>query len=641
MPSKLTFTTVGLVLLAAASVAAQDAAKPAAPPKITYDDHVRAIFREHCFSCHSADKQESGLALDSYQKAMAGGSSGEVVLAGDLASSRLWALVSHAEEPKMPPRQDKLAAAKLELISKWIEGGAPENAGSKVVVKKNPLAALSASSAAKPEGQAVMPVSVVKQPVLYTKRPGQITALATSPFAPLVAIAGQRQITLYNTDTGELLGVLPFAEGIPQVLRFSRNGTLLLAGGGRAGHSGCVVLYDVKTGKRLTKLGDELDAVLSADINSAQTLVALGGPSRVVRIYSVETGEQVHEIRKHTDWIYAVEFSPDGKLLTTADRSGGLFVWEGDTAREVQFLRGHTGGVFDVAWRADSGVLASAGEDATVKLWDVNEGKALKSWSAHAGGAFCVRFAPDGSVVSAGRDKTVKTWAADGAAQKTMPAFAEQALKCAFSHDGKLVLGGDWLGNVRIFMAADAKPVRDLDANPGTIAVRLAKAEADLAAAQKSSSAAASVLKDAEQTAAKFQKSLEVAEATKKAIAAAQAALNQAPKDGAPAMLGPETLKPALDSLTAAAKATDEAIQKLTAEGKAAQELLAKHRKAATDAQAAIDSASRQIAAAKADQEVFESYAAQLAAAVQEAQAALDAFNAAYSRDKQQVTSAK
>src|SRR5256885_17082579 len=86
---------------------AQDA-KPAAPaaPKITYDEHIRPILREHCFSCHSADKQESGLALDNYQKAMAGGSSGEVVLPGDLASSRLWALVSHAEEPKMPPKQD-------------------------------------------------------------------------------------------------------------------------------------------------------------------------------------------------------------------------------------------------------------------------------------------------------------------------------------------------------------------------------------------------------------------------------------------------------------------------------------------------------------------------------------------------------
>src|SRR2546430_451609 len=112
---------VSTVICASLAVA-QDAKPPVAvAPKITYDEHVRPILREHCFSCHSADKQESGLQLDSYQKAMAGGSSGEVVLPGDLSNSRLWALVSHAEDPKMPPKQDKLAAAKLETISKWIE----------------------------------------------------------------------------------------------------------------------------------------------------------------------------------------------------------------------------------------------------------------------------------------------------------------------------------------------------------------------------------------------------------------------------------------------------------------------------------------------------------------------------------------
>src|SRR3954468_3000354 len=200
---------IGLLALVRSplSLTAQEAKPAVTAPKITYDEHVRPIFREHCFSCHSADKQESGLALDSYQKALAGGSSGEVVLAGDLGSSRLWALVSHAEEPKMPPKQDKLAAAKLDILSKWIEQGAPENAGSKVVLKKSPLAAIAAAAIGKPEGPAAMPVGLLKQPVVYTKRPGQTTAIATSPWAPLAAVAGQKQVALYNTESGELLGI--------------------------------------------------------------------------------------------------------------------------------------------------------------------------------------------------------------------------------------------------------------------------------------------------------------------------------------------------------------------------------------------------------------------------------------------------
>ena len=41
--------------------------------KITYQDHVRPIFQEHCFACHSQDGAESDLALDSYAAVMAGG----------------------------------------------------------------------------------------------------------------------------------------------------------------------------------------------------------------------------------------------------------------------------------------------------------------------------------------------------------------------------------------------------------------------------------------------------------------------------------------------------------------------------------------------------------------------------------------
>ena len=56
------------------------------------------------------------------------------------------------------------------------------------------------------------------------------------------------------------------------MLKFSRNGGLLLAGGGRGGQSGKVVVWDVKTGKRIFEVGNEPDAVLAADISADQQL---------------------------------------------------------------------------------------------------------------------------------------------------------------------------------------------------------------------------------------------------------------------------------------------------------------------------------------------------------------------------------
>lgn len=442
--------------------------EPAADPqaKITYDEHVRPILREHCFSCHNQDAAKSGLALDSYPRAMEGGSSGEIVLEGDLESSRLWSLVSHAEEPFMPPGQDKLSDEKLTIIRQWIMGGLLENAGSTAKAKKPAVQLAVPVTTGRPTGPLAMPEGVPTTPVVVTPRAAAVSALASSPWAPLVAVAGQQQIVLYQSDEARLLGVLPFPEGVAYSLRFSGDGSLLLAGGGRNASLGLSVLYDVKTGNRLLTVGDELDAVLATDISPDLKRIALGGPGRVVRIFSTETGERLHEIRKHTDWIYAVRFSPDGVLLATADRSNGLFVWEADTAREYLDLRGHTDAVTDVAWRSDANVLASCSIDGTVRLWEMNEGKEVAKVAAHGGGANAVAFAPDGRIASVGQDRTAKLWDAALAPVTTLPAFPEPALRVTFTHDGKRLVAGDWSGEVRMWTVEDAQQVGQLPSNP-------------------------------------------------------------------------------------------------------------------------------------------------------------------------------
>jgi len=546
-----------VVLLAA------DDAKPAGnkPAEINYDEHIRPIFRENCAFCHNQDDKEAGLAVDNYVGTMEGGSSGKVVVAGDVDGSRLWKLINHTEEPFMAPDEDKLPAAQLDLIKKWLEGGALENAGSKAVIKKKGSMALAApSGSGKPDNPA-MPEGLVKAPVVHSTRAGAVTAIASSPWAPVVAVAGQKQIILYHSDTGELLGVLPFEEGIPYVLRFSRNGSLLLAAGGRGSHSGCAVLYDVKTGRRLVKVGDELDVVLAADVNDDHSCIALGGPQKAVRIYSTETGELLHQIKKHTDWIYAVRYSPDGVLLATGDRANGLFVWEAETAREYLDLRGHKGAVCDVAWRPDSNVLASASMDGTVKLWEMNEGKNVKSWNAHGGGVMCASYTHDGRIVTAGRDKTAKAWKGDGSLLKQFPGFAEFALEATFTHDGGRVVAGDWAGQVHLWETADAKPIADLTPNPPTLemVVDAAKAKHDAAqaAAQKAQAELAAAARVAADKAAADKTAADDATAAK-AEAEKQLAAKQTPAEIAQRELA--TAKAALDQAIADKKAAEQAL---------------------------------------------------------------------------------
>jgi mono/diheme cytochrome c family protein/uncharacterized coiled-coil protein SlyX len=488
-------------------------AQDAEAAKVTYVDHIQPIFRQHCFSCHGPDTQKNDLALHNYASAMTGGASGEVVFAGDADGSYLWQLVNHDAEPAMPPGGNKLPQTELDLIKAWIMGGLLEK-GDSVARKSNKpaVAAFTPSADNRPEGDPAMPQGVSRDPVIEAPQQGAAVAIATSPWAPLAAVGASFQVSLYHTDTGELLGVLPFTEGSPFVLRFTRDGGLLMVAGGRPAALGVVALFDVKTGKRLTTVGDELDAVMAADVSPNHGLVAMGGPRKIVRVHRVADGSQAYEITKHTDWITAAEFSPDGKFLLTADRSGGMWLWDAETGRERGELRGHAEQVTSVSWRGDSAVVATASEDDTVRLWQI-DGVQIKSWGAHGGGAASVQFAREGHLVSAGRDQRVRTWQSDGAAIKDLAGMEDLALSARFTHDGKRIVAADLRGNVQVIDAESGSVALTLDPTPPSIEARFAALEAEVGkirlAAQQSGEQAAS----AEQLLASAQSALDQARA--------------------------------------------------------------------------------------------------------------------------------
>jgi WD40 repeat protein len=256
-------------------------------------------------------------------------------------------------------------------------------------------------------------------------------------------------------------------------LRFSRDGAILLAAGGKGVQSGKVVLFDVRTGKRLATLGNEMDIVLAADVSADGKLVALGGPGKIVKVFSVSDGKELYEAKKHTDWITAVEFSPDGKLLATGDRSGGILLWDSARGGNAGTLAEHKDSITSLSWRGDSKLLVSGSEDGQIIVWNVADGFPLATMSkAHTpkaapntygvipGGVLGVQFTSDGRIVSAGRDSTIRIWSADGAAKGASTKAEALLTKVAASFDGKLFIAGDYRGRVALW---DGKQLSYLD----------------------------------------------------------------------------------------------------------------------------------------------------------------------------------
>ncbi|MCC6360218.1 MAG: hypothetical protein IT450_15850, partial [Phycisphaerales bacterium] len=465
------------VALAVSAAVAQD--------KTNYNDHVRPLLARSCLNCHNADRARGGLDLSTYAGAISGGSSGKVLASGDLGASPLFGSISHTREPKMPPNRPRLPDDEIAVIKAWIEQGLLESASSAPVARKKlDLAFAGAAAGTAPEPITVTPTGLPMNPPVETARADAITAVAAHPASPLVAIATQQAVAVYATDSLQLVGVLPFSQGSPRALRFSRTGQLLIGAGGIGAQSGRVDIWSIVDGRRVATVGDEPDVALTADIDPAQRRVVLGGPTRVVKIYNIADGALLSKIQKHTDWVTAVAYSPDGILLATADRAGNLHVWEAESLAPFYTLNGHPSAVTSLDWRADSNVLATTCEDGQIRLWNMQNGGLIKAWGAHGGGATSVRFTRDGRLITAGRDRTVKLWNADGGAARTFPAMNDLALTAATDAAGLRVIGGDWSGVVRVWKTDDGAVLGDLAAAPPSLVRQKEAAAARQAAAR-------------------------------------------------------------------------------------------------------------------------------------------------------------
>lgn len=92
--------------------------------EVYFENQVRPLLAEHCFTCHGEKKQQGELRLDRRKFVFAEGAAGTAVVPGKLDESRLWQVVQYDEFDIQMPPSGKLSNEKIGVLKKWIESGA-------------------------------------------------------------------------------------------------------------------------------------------------------------------------------------------------------------------------------------------------------------------------------------------------------------------------------------------------------------------------------------------------------------------------------------------------------------------------------------------------------------------------------------
>lgn len=237
--------------------------------------------------------------------------------------------------------------------------------------------------------------------------------MAVSPDGKTLATGSvDKTVRLWDLASRQVRTTLPEQGSAVLCLAFSPDGSTLASGSGGTWDGpqpGELKLWSAATGECRATLGEpSLPITAVAFSRDGKVLAAAGGdqtkPRGDVKLWEVASGKVLTRLNPQVA-VSGVAFAPDGDTLAVAD---GLLVkfWDLRAGQGGLTIRAHRGQISSMSFSPDGRTLATAGYDKTVKLWQVATGAGLLTLNAHNTPDViwvpAVAFSPDGTILATG-----------------------------------------------------------------------------------------------------------------------------------------------------------------------------------------------------------------------------------------------
>ncbi len=404
-----------------------------------YYRDVRPVLQRQCQGCHQPNLKSSDLDLTTYEGLAKGGKHGP-------GPGSIVKYVAGEVKPQMPLGQPPLAAEQIELLRAWVAAGAKDD---------TPLEARESVS--------------IGKPVVYAQPP-VVTALAFSPDGKMLAVSGNREVFIHAIDGSAPPKRLAGLSERILSLAFSRDGALLLAGGGTPARFGELQLWDMATGKLRRSIMLSGDTVFGASLSPDGARIAAGCTDNTVRIVDAASGKELYKVSAHENWVLGTIFGADGKRIVSVGRDRAAKLTDavsGAFLENVNLLRGELaaiarhpskeivviggderipyiymmdrpknmkiaddttlirkldrqdGVIAALAWSPDGKRIAVGGAAPEVNVYDAETGARIAPCKGHTAGIYTLAFSPDSTTLAAaGFDGMVRLYDAATCALK-------------------------------------------------------------------------------------------------------------------------------------------------------------------------------------------------------------------------------